>query len=465
MGEGVFQTGLAQRAGALLVTRTGNSEFRLTVFMMLLVAFLSAFISNTGTVAILLPVVVSLCQQMQIHPGRLLMPLAFASSMGGALTLIGTAPNMIARQSLIDYGYEGISFFAFTPIGLVFIIVGIVFLWFYGRKRLDKPQDLNSKQQEAFNYNDLLQQYDSKKHIQAVRVLHSNQLATSSSARIIGKQIDQLGWPSSYEITVLEVIKPTKRERITVKPSYQIDAEDVLIVLAEPENVLKLIDQEIGLTLLARQELANYDLEECLIEGTNLAEVILTPQSRLTNKTLQEVSFREKYKLTVLALKSQYKSAIKPSSKQKISYGDSLLVHGRWDDIDILEREKRDLVVLRNASKPAKEYGELDKAIIAAAIIVGMLLIMVVELMPVVITVIIAAILTAQQMGVSPLPMVMAVAYSASMAFATPVATPPNAMVMAAGKYTFMDFLRVGMPLQVVIAIFAVILVPIFFPF
>ncbi|MBS3970114.1 MAG: anion permease, partial [Clostridia bacterium] len=75
------------------------------------------------------------------------------------------------------------------------------------------------------------------------------------------------------------------------------------------------------------------------------------------------------------------------------------------------------------------------------------------------------AILSAQEMGVSPVPMVMAVAYSASMAFATPVATPPNAMVMAAGKYTFADFMKVGVPLQIIIGIIAVLVVPMFFPF
>ncbi len=75
------------------------------------------------------------------------------------------------------------------------------------------------------------------------------------------------------------------------------------------------------------------------------------------------------------------------------------------------------------------------------------------------------AVLAAQQMGVSPVPLVMAVAFSKSMAFATPVATPPNAMVMAAGKYSFFDFMRVGVPLQIAIAIIAVLFIPLFFPF
>ena len=105
VGEGISQTGLAGKAGNLLVKLTGNSEFKMLVFVQLLVAILGCFISNTGTVAILMPVVVSLSMKMNVHPGKLLMPLAFGASMGGALTLIGTAPNLLARDALINHGF------------------------------------------------------------------------------------------------------------------------------------------------------------------------------------------------------------------------------------------------------------------------------------------------------------------------------------------------------------------------
>ena len=110
VGEGIAQTGLAGKAGNLLVRLTGNSEFRMLVFVKLLVAIIGSFISNTGTVAILMPIVVSLSTKMNIHPGKLLMPLAFGASMGGALTLIGTAPNLLARDALINHGFPGLSF-------------------------------------------------------------------------------------------------------------------------------------------------------------------------------------------------------------------------------------------------------------------------------------------------------------------------------------------------------------------
>ena len=176
VGEGVFQTGLAQKAGNILIHWSGNSEFRLTIFMIILVAVLSALLSNTGTVAILLPVVVILSRKMQLHPGKLLMPLAFASSMGGTLSLIGTAPNLIARQSLLDYGYEGLSFFSFTPIGLIILVAGTAYLWFLGRRWLDKPQEKDPGTLVEFNAQDLLEQYDVTPYLHYVQVPAGNKL-------------------------------------------------------------------------------------------------------------------------------------------------------------------------------------------------------------------------------------------------------------------------------------------------
>lgn len=287
-----------------------------------------------------------------------------------------------------------------------------------------------------------------------------------------------------------------------------------------------------------------------------MAEVILTPQSRLLRRSLQDAHFREKYGLSVLAIKQQYKDPRPPMPQDQLAYGDALLVHGNWKDIDRLSKEKNDMIVLRHAMQPSVEKKkESLRATIAGLILLWMLLSMVFEWLPAVVTIVIAAVLmlltssikqtdqayrainwqtviliacmlpmatalentggvafmserliyglgimgpiavlaglyvltsvfsqfisntatavllfpvaimTAQQMDVSPVPMVMAVAFSASMAFATPVATPPNAMVMAAGKYTFFDFVRVGVPLQLIIAFIAVLLLPLFFPF
>lgn len=548
VGAGVFQSGLAQKAGDLLVKTTKNSEWKLTIFMLVLVAVLSGFISNTGTVAILLPVVVSLCRQMMLHPGKLLIPLAFASSMGGALTLIGTAPNLIASQSLHDAGYGALSFFAFTPIGLIMLVAGIAYLWFFGRKMLDKPLEDDKGASGKFDATELIEQYGIAHHIFAVKV--------PENSVIIGQSIKQLRWPNTYNITILEVIKEeathlsrltgrSQSQRTTVDPSYVVEANDIFLIYGEVDAKMKLVEEN-GLIL----DQTNHQLEEA-----HLAEVILTPQSRLINQTLKQVNFRDKYGLTVLALKHQYSKARMASANEKLRYGDALLVHGKWKDINLLSAEKNDTVVLKSAAEETDMNQQTRKSTVAALILLGMLVAMVFEVVPAVVAIVVAAvlmvltgcvrqtdqayqsinwqtvvliacmlpmatalentggvtfmsegliqslgaigplavlaglyaitslfsqfisntatavllfpvaILTAEQLGVSPVPMVMAVAFAASMAFATPVATPPNAMVMAAGKYTFLDFVRVGIPLQIILALVAIILLPLFFPF
>lgn len=548
VGEGVFQTGLAERAGNLVVKYTGSSEFRMTLLMMLLVAVLSGFMSNTGTVAILLPVIVSLCQKLQIHPSKLLMPLAFASSMGGTLTLIGTAPNLIASQTLLDFGYAGLHFFSFSAIGIVALVVGMAYLWFVGRGMLDKPLTEAEKAKRSVSA-DLVADYDIGHWIHAVRV------PTGSS--LVGRTLKDLEWGSEYGVTVLEVEKPGPErpfvlpwgaapQRGAVGADYALETDDRLIVYADRSDLDRLVEAT---------ELQSVPGEPPDLDVSELAEVILTPHSRLINQTIKEAHFRDRYDLTILALKHQYQEPRRPSPDEKLLYGDTVLVHGKWNDIHLLHEEKEDVVVLSYVSEPEPVRADPVASWMAGGILLLMVAGLVLDVFPAVMTVMLAAmamvltrcvrhvdhayrsvnwqtivliacmlpmatalektggiqflsegliqtlgavgpvavmaglyavtsvfsqfisntatavllypvaVLTAQQLGVNPTPMVMAVAFSASMAFATPVATPPNAMVMAAGRYRFADFLRVGVPLQVLIAVCILVLLPRFFPF
>lgn len=548
VGEGVFQTGLAEKAGSMVVKHTKGSELRLTILMMLLVAVLSGFMSNTGTVAILLPVIVSLGQKLRIHPGKLLMPLAFTSSMGGTLTLIGTAPNLIASQTLLAYGYAGLNFFSFTAIGVLALAVGMAYLWFVGRKMLDKPVPEADSAGDKVSA-DLLSVYGIKPYIYGVQIPAGNP--------VVGKTFKELQWASQYAVTVLEVQSQqakgplpislrTNGRRTAVGADYELHAGDRLTVYGEVEAVQRLVS-DAGLRFV--------DVEQPLLDPTQLAEVILTPQSRLNNRTIKEAHFRDKYDLTILSLKHQYEEPRRPSQGEKLLYGDTMLVHGKWNDIHLLHEEREDVVVLSYIRAPERTHETPFAAAVAGGILVLMVVGLVLDLIPAVMTVMLAAmamvltrcvrhvdhgyrsvnwqtivliacmlpmatalektggiqfiseglvetlgaigpvavmaglyaitslfsqfisntatavllypvaILTAQQLGINPTPLVMAVAFSASMAFATPVATPPNAMVMAAGRYQFADFLRVGVPLQLLIAMAILALLPRFFPF
>jgi Na+/H+ antiporter NhaD/arsenite permease-like protein len=121
VGDGLFQTGVARAIGRLPARVARNSELGLLAAIMVMVALLSGFISSTGTVAIMLPVVVGLAWERGIPPSRLLIPLSVASLLGGMLTLIGTAPNIVVSNQLVAMGREPFGFFAFTPVGVVML--------------------------------------------------------------------------------------------------------------------------------------------------------------------------------------------------------------------------------------------------------------------------------------------------------------------------------------------------------
>ena len=552
VGEGISQAGLAGKAGNLLVRLTGNSEFKMLIFVKLLVAVLGSFISNTGTVAILMPVVVSLSIKMNVHPGKLLMPLAFGASMGGTLTLIGTAPNLLARDALINHGFPGLSFFDFTAVGLIILFTGIVYMWFIGRRLLHKPYEKRLKVADTINVSELLCQYKIDENLRYVQVPPGHD--------IVGKALKELMWPSKYNVTVLKIRKKVTPKTFPLmlsktgytqdlaEPSYVLEADDILLLYADEISISKLLEEMVLETVYG-------DLVEDLqIQDANIAEVILTPQSNLINQTLEDINFRDKYGLTVLSIRRRNRSAMSPSVQDELHYGDAMLVYGKWKDIDLLAKEKSDLVVISHEITAPETFKPI-RAILAGTVLLAMIVMLVFEWIPAVITVIIAglfmvltrsvrspdqayrainwniviliacmlpmatalentggvaliadgitnvlgdagpiavmaglyimtsifgvfisntatavlflpvAILAAGEVGVSPLPFVMAVTYASSMSFATPVSTPPNAMVMVAGKYRFIDYMKVGIPLQIIAGIVVMLVLPLFFPF
>ncbi|MCH8479194.1 MAG: anion permease, partial [Wenzhouxiangella sp.] len=124
VGAGLFRTGVADALGRQVERLAGDGIHRLTLAIMLVTAFLSAFLSSTGTVAVMLPVVLAIARRQRISPSRLLMPLAFAALLGGMLTLIGTPPNLIVSGQLEQAGLDPLGFFSFTLPGLVMLALG-----------------------------------------------------------------------------------------------------------------------------------------------------------------------------------------------------------------------------------------------------------------------------------------------------------------------------------------------------
>ena len=171
VGGAIFKTGLAKMISSKILQLAGKSELKLFILIMVVTAFIGAFVSNTGTVALMLPIVVSMAMNANINPSRFLMPLAFASSMGGMATLIGTPPNLVVQEALKNAGFDSLSFFSFTPVGLVCVLTGIIILIPLSKIFLAKKDDNNKKETSGGRTpKELAQKYQLSDNLYRLRV-------------------------------------------------------------------------------------------------------------------------------------------------------------------------------------------------------------------------------------------------------------------------------------------------------
>jgi di/tricarboxylate transporter len=556
VGEGLFQTGVAQAIGRFPARIAGESETRLLVVIMLMVAFLSAFMSSTGTVAVMLPVVVGLAWDRGIPPSRLLIPLAVASLLGGMLTLIGTPPNIVVSNYLASMGREPFHFFTFTPVGLVMVAIGIGFMVLVGRRLLpERPPPGSASAPPVTSVAALTESYGLAGTIFAARV--------PPGSPVEGRTIEELHIRRRYGVNVVGIrpmgeraglnlrpplpgLRPTDEVRPT-PPSTRFRAGDLIYLQGPPKAVANFVGAQ-HIEILPESE------GEEVPEGLGLVEVLLTPGSRLLGKTVEESGIREKFRVTVLSIRRMGEPIGDKVATTPLRFGDTLLVKGAWNRIQLLERERRDFVITgipRELDRAVRPY---RRAPIAVTILVGMMAVMALNLVPPVLAVLTAAaamvvtgcvggeeayrsinwqgvvliatvlpvatalevsggmalivsglggvlgqagplvllavlfVLTsalsqvisntatavllapiafqlAMNLGARPEPFLMGIAVAASTAFATPIASPVNTLVLGPGGYRFGDFFRIGVALQVLLLVATLLVVPVLFPF
>lgn len=554
VGGAIFQTGLAKMISSKLMKLAGNSETKLFLLVMLVTSAIGAFVSNTGTVALLLPIVVSMAMNMKMNPSRLLMPLAFASSMGGMMTLIGTPPNLVVNNALVKGGYEALSFFSFTPVGLVCVVVGVIVLMPLTKWFLAKPGTLSGESAGAGkSLKTLVKEYGISNSLHRLQVL--------SDSKLLGKMIVELDARSKYGINILEVRRVENSQNRLLKKVIQIAAEsdtvlsdgDILFVTGNRESV-HAFAQEYNARYISEDKGKSLSLD---FYDIGVAEIVLMPSSSFLNKKIKEAEFRTRYNVNILGICRKGKYIVQGLAEETIHSGDLLLVQGTWDNIANLEKETNEWIVvgrpLEEAAKVTLDY----KAPLAAGIMLLMIAAMVFDFIPIepVTAVMIAGLLmvltgcfrnveaayktinwesivliaammpmstalektgvsdyisttlvsnvgtygpialmagiyfttslmtmfisntatavllapiamsSAVQLGVNPTPFLIAVAVAASMCFASPFSTPPNALVMHAGQYKFVDYVKVGLPLQIIMAIVMIFVLPLLFPF
>ena len=549
VGAALTGTGVADWLGQRLERGAGKAEARIIAVVMAATALLSAFMSSTGTVAILLPVVGTLAKRRGIAPARLLMPLAFAAHLGSNLTLISTPPNILVSDALREAGREPFRFFSFLVPGLAVLIVGVGYMVWLGRKTLPGgsdagPVSIARGASRALSLADLAAAYGLATSQKALRIPAGSKLA--------GLSLGRANLRAAFAVTVVGIEHPRRHEREVrrVVPATIFQVGDELRVLGS-EDALARMMEELGLIMVADP------VGFALAPDESLAEVVLPRRSGLAGRTLRDARFRYRYRANVLGLRRSDGTVVQQTTSLRdlvLQAGDTLLLKGQLKLLRNLRDEHADLVLVAEPDARADVLVDRRGAILAVAITLVMLVVMALGALPNVLAVLTAAVAlvltgcvrpveiykavnwesviviacmiplatTLEKTGamallvahvegpltgasptvvlaclvavtsaigmvlsntatavlitpfamrlasaveLAPEPLLIGVAFASSAAFATPIASPVNILVMGPGGYKFKDFVRVGLPLQLLVMITTVIVVPLVWRF
>ena len=568
VGGAIMQTGLAKLTGNKLMALSRGNETVTFLLVMLVTSFIGAFVSNTGTVALMMPIIMSLAAGSGMQSSRFLMPLAFAGSLGGMLTLLGTPPNLVIDEVLTEAGFKPLAFFSFFPGGIIVIAIGIIVLMPLSKIFLSKNQN-GKKKKNGKSLDDLVDEYQLLDNLHRY-IVPSKRTAAAIDENgqmmdIVGKTLKDLSIQKKYGVSIIE-IRNEKKSRLGLvkdvnqnmaKSSSTIAVHDTLYIIGDEEKIERFA-QDYDLRKMKDVKIDFYDL--------GLTEIVVMPTSNFAGLRIGDANLRKRFGINVLGVKRGGSSSDGKVGKEyitdnliatKLHVGDMLLVQGEWTNLAHLTADTTNWVVLDQPEKTADKVLLDYKAPVAAAIMLLMIAMMVFDFIPVapVTAVIIAGLLTvfagcfrnveaayktinwesivliaammpmstalektgasalvsqglvdslgsmgptallagiyfttslmtmfisntatavlmapialvaAQQVGVSPYSFLFAVTLGASMCFASPFSTPPNALVMKAGGYTFMDYVKVGLPLQIIIGVVMTFVLPLLFPY
>ena len=375
VGEGLSRTGVTGWGGQRLIEAARGSNIRLLVVVMIGTAGLSAFISNTGTVATLLPAVVAAAWTVGSLPSKFLMPLAFAANTGGLLTLTGTPPNIVVAQTLEQSGLRPFAFFEFALIGAPLLVVAVLYMAFIGRRILPARSADQRPVDVAADLADLASAYS----------LGENQfrLRVRSDSSLIGKTVKETELGPTYGAPVLRI------EGREISQHYVLRRDDILDVQA-PEEVIDRLLHELGLGLQPPADSPADSKDEFVSKEIGLAEVIPTPRSEYLGRPMALGQIGERFPVQLLAVRRRGEPVV--DRDLALEFGDSLLVRGTWEAIGELQSDRRNFIVVGTPEAMANEVAGLrPRAGLAVAALAGMVVLMVTGVVSTVIAALIAA--------------------------------------------------------------------------
>lgn len=514
LSAGIYRTGVINRLAHHMIRISGRNEVKQLLTILFVVGPISAFINNTAAVAILIPSVITMAREHRVAPSRLLIPLSYFSQFAGAITLIGTATNVLASGLAEQAGYGSFGMFEFSGIGLLILITGTIYLVTVGRRLLP------SRREEP----EIARDYRISEYLTDVIVMEKSPL--------IGKSLVESRLREKYDTHVLEVLR---NGETLPHPLHNkvLQAHDILFIKTTSDQLLRLKNSN-GLAIEPEMRLCDEDLQS---RNRGLLEVVIGPTSDLIGGTLETTNFRYHYNCTVIAIRKQGAVIRERLSRVSLHFGDTLLLRGSPQALNQIKREPGFIIT----EEPHMEEFRTEKAGVALAIIAGVvglaamghpilvtaivgsvLMVMtgclkVTELHEAIrwdvifllagiiplglalqktggaqllaslvtfsagyvppmvvlgiiylVTVILAefishsaavvvmipvGIATGNTLGLDPRAFVLASMFAASMSFSTPVGYQTNTMVYGPGGYGFFDFTRIGAPLSLLMAV------------
>jgi di/tricarboxylate transporter len=526
LSAGVTKTGVIQLVSEFLQRWGGNRPSRQILVLGSIVGPITAFINNTAVVAVFLPVVEEWCRKKNISVSKMLIPLSYATVLGGMITVVGTSTNVIASGLSKKLGYGEFGLFQFTALGLTTFVIGLIYLAFAAPRLLPDRKPSTGGLGESYGIKDYV-----------------SEVIIPPNSALIGQTLRSSKLQRRFDVDVLELIRDDSHfpPPLADKP---LQAGDILLVRGGRAEVLKLRDER-GIDIYSDVKFGQDEIaQELTNPEENVAEVLLLSNSDFMGSTLKDLRFRQRYNATVLAIRRGEELVRERLGKVSLKFGDLLLVQapkesfrGLQTSQDLLVLEQRDveqlrrdkawiaiaiilsvivvaafnwmpilvsaligvlLMILTGCLKPGEVYGAVRWDIIfllagliplgtameksgatqwladifvrSGDFIPGFWVLMLFYLLTSILTEILSnnaavilmlplAVKVATALSLNPLAFMYAVTFSASNSYLTPIGYQTNTMVYAPGGYKFLDFTKVGAPLNLILTIMTPLLI------
>ena len=520
LSAGIARTGALQQASTWLMQWGGKTCRRQIFALGLIVGPISGLINNTAVVSVFLPIIEDFCQQHRLSPSKLLMPLSFATILGGMLTVVGTSTSVLASGLSEQMGYGEFSLFQFVELGAAIFVVGLLYLTFIA------PMLLPSRDMPGST---LSQEYGLKEYVSEVVV--------TPRSSLVGQTLQNSQLQRRFDLDVLEIIRNGNHFPQPLGDK-SLCAGDILLVRSRRDDLLKIRDGE-GIEILPDVQFGQKSWQADLSSGQEgVAETLVIANSNLVGSTLKELRFRQRYNVTVLAIRRGQDLVRERMGKVRLKFGDLLLVQGPKQSLlglqtsrDLLVLEQRDLeslrsdranvamgigvgvvaiaaftsinilvsalagvllMILTGCLKPGELYQAVrwDVIFLLACLIPlgtamersGATALLAQQLIAIggnlsgygllsmlyVLTTVLSSILSnsaavilllpvglrvASELGLNVFTVMFVITFAASNSFMTPIGYQTNTMIYTAGGYRFLDFVKVGGPLSLVLAL------------